>query len=515
MEVIYQIYPLSFLDTNGDGIGDINGVIKKLPYLKELGVSYIWLTPIFKSPMKDNGYDISDYYQINKVFGSKDDLINLINKAKKHNINIMLDLVLNHTSNKHVWFKEAIKNKNSKYHDYYVWSNKLPKIQSFFGGSAWEYVESLDKYYLHLFAKEQPDLNWHNPNVRQELYKMINYYINLGIKGFRLDVLDLVGKVVTDKGIDFHKHLDEYLLELYEECFKDKGILTVGEMNLPLEKAHQLSSDKILSMVFQFDHVALDEVKGKGKWELKELDLNDLKDKFEKVQLKYEDSGIPALFWSNHDQPRALGRYLNLEYRYYAQTMLQTLLYLQKGNVFIYQGEEFGMSGLGKVEIDKYKDIEAINYYNEAILTKDKDTVLRSLEVKARDHSRTPMQWDNSINAGFTKGKPWLMTNPNYTYVNASTDIKSENSIYMYLKKLLQIKKNNQTLIKGKYKRIELGPNIYSYERILDDKYLIICNFTDDNININLPKGKIIISNYQHKTNKLRPYEALLMKRDD
>ena len=240
---------------------------------------------------------------------------------------------------------------------------------------------------------------------------MINYYINLGIKGFRLDVLDLVGKVVTDKGIDFHKHLDEYLLELYEECFKDKGILTVGEMNLPLEKAHQLSSDKILSMVFQFDHVALDEVKGKGKWELKELDLNDLTDTFEKVQLKYEDSGIPALFWSNHDQPRALGRYLNLEYRYYAQTMLQTLLYLQKGNVFIYQGEEFGMSGLGKVEIDKYKDIEAINYYNEAILTKDKDTVLRSLEVKARDHSRTPMQWDNSINIGFTKGKPWLMTN--------------------------------------------------------------------------------------------------------
>ncbi len=513
MEVIYQIYPLSFLDTNNDGIGDIKGIIKKLDYFKELGVNYLWLTPIFSSPMEDNGYDISNYYDINPMFGSLDDLKDLIRLAKKRNIKIILDLVLNHTSTEHIWFKEACKDINNKYHDYYIWSKKKTEIYSIFGGSAWEYVPSVDKYYLHMFSKGQADLNWKNKHLREELYKMINYYINLGVGGFRLDVLDLIGKDLENNNLYDRDLLGKYLLELNNKCFKGKDIFTVAEMNLPLERAQKLSEENILTTIFQFDHIALDEVAGKGKWELKPLKLNDLKTTLNRLQQAYFKGGVPSLFWSNHDQPRALGRYLNLNYRYYGQTMLFMLMYLQKGYIFIYQGEEFGMSGLGYVDISVYKDIEAINYYNEAIKTKPKEEVLKSLSVKARDHSRTPMQWNNTKYAGFSKVKPWIDVNSNYPNVNFKKDYESETSIYLFLKELLKIKANNETLKNGSFKLIDLGENIFAYERILNETYLVVCNFSDKKQKITNISGQIILNNYENFSNVLKPYQALLIKR--
>ena len=513
MEIIYQIYPLSFLDTNNDGIGDIKGVIKKLDYFEELGVNYLWLTPIFSSPMEDNGYDISDYYNINPIFGSLDDLKELIKKAKKRKIKIILDLVLNHTSTKHIWFKEACKGVDNKCHDYYIWSEEKTDITSIFSGSAWEYVESVGKYYLHMFSVGQADLNWKNKHLREELYKMINYYINLGVGGFRLDVLDLIGKDLENNNLYNRDLLKKYLLELNNRCFKGKDIFTVAEMNLPLEKAQKLSEENILTTVFQFDHIALDEVKGKGKWELKSLKLDDLKETLNKFQQAYSKGGMPSLFWSNHDQPRALGRYLNLDYRYYGQTMLFMLMFLQKGHIFIYQGEEFGMSGLGYVDISVYKDVEAINYYNEAIKVKPKEEVLKSLSVKARDHSRTPMQWDNTKYAGFSNVKPWLDVNKNYPTVNFKKDYESENSIYLFLKELLKIKTNNETLKNGSFKLVDLGENVFAYERKLDENYLVVCNFSDCEQKIKDIDGKIILNNYKEFNNKLKPYQALLIKR--
>ncbi len=513
MEVIYQIYPLSFLDTNNDGIGDIKGIIKKLDYFEKLGVNYLWLTPVFSSPMEDNGYDISDYYNINPIFGSLDDLKELIKLAKEKNIKIILDLVLNHTSTEHIWFKEACKNINSKYYDYYIWSNKPTNIISIFGGSAWEYVPKINKFYLHMFSKGQADLNWKNKHLREELYKMINYYIDLGVGGFRLDVLDLIGKDLENNNLYNRDLLKKYLLELNDKCFKGKDIFTVAEMNLPLETAQKLSEENILSTIFQFDHIALDEVANMGKWELKPLKLNDLKITLNKFQQAYHKGGMPSLFWSNHDQPRALGRYLNLDYRYYGQTMLFMLMYLQKGHIFIYQGEEFGMSGLGYVDIGVYKDIEAINYYNEAIKFKPKEEVLKSLSVKARDHSRTPMQWNNTKYAGFSKVKPWMDVNSNYLSVNFKKDYESENSIYLFLKELLKIKRNNETLKNGSFKLVDLGENIFAYERILDENYLVVCNFSDKEEKIKNISGKIILNNYDSFSNKLKPYQALLIKR--
>jgi oligo-1,6-glucosidase/glucan 1,6-alpha-glucosidase len=513
MAIIYQIYPLSFLDTNKDGIGDIKGIIKKLKYLEELGAEYIWITPIFKSPMEDNGYDISNYYDVNPIFGTKEDLKELIDTAKKHNIKIILDLVLNHTSIEHDWFIKASKDVNSKYHDYYIWSKNPPQIDSYFGGSAWEYVPSVKKYYLHMFSTGQADLNWKNEKLREELFEMINYYIDLGAGGFRLDVLDLIGKDLENNNLYDRELLLKYLKELNEKCFKGKDIFTVGEMNLPLEKAHYLSKNEILTTVFQFNHIALDEVAGKGKWELKKLELNDLKEVLNNIQQVYQKGGTPSLFWSNHDQPRALGRYLNLDYRYYGQTMLFMLMYLQKGHIFIYQGEEFGMSGLGLVDIDKYKDVEALNYYNIATKTKSKESVLRSLAVKARDHARTPMQWNNTKNAGFSKGKPWMEVNANYTEVNFEKDYNSDKSIYKFLKKLLEIRQNNTTFDKGLFKLVVLGPHIFAYERVLDDNYLIVCNFSDKKQPIIDLKGEIILNNYDSLDNQLKPYQALLIKR--
>jgi oligo-1,6-glucosidase len=513
MGVIYQIYPLSFLDTNEDGIGDIRGIIKKIKYLKELGAEYIWITPIFESPMEDNGYDISDYYKIHPMFGNMGDLKELISIAKEHEIKIILDLVLNHTSTKHHWFKEAKKDINSKYHDYYIWSNNPPKIDSIFGGSAWEYVKEIDKYYLHMFSVGQADLNWKNKQLREELYQMINYYIDMGVGGFRLDVLDLIGKDLENNNLYNSDLLLTYLKELNESCFKGKDIFTVGEMNLPLERAHYLSKNEILTTVFQFNHIALDEVAGKGKWELKKLELNDLKKVLNQIQEVYKKDGMPSLFWSNHDQPRALGRYLNLDYRYYGQTMLFMLMYLQKGHIFIYQGEEFGMSGLGKVGIDKYQDIEAINYYNIATKTKPVEVVLESLSVKARDHARTPMQWNDSKYAGFSQVKPWMDVNPNYHEVNFEKDYYSEKSIYKFLKKLLEIRRNNQVFDEGLFKLVDLGKHIFAYERRLDDDYLVVCNFSDKNQPFNKIKGEILLNNYDELNGELRPYQALLIKR--
>lgn len=511
MKVIYQIYPLSFKDTNNDGIGDIGGVIEKLPYLKELGVDYIWLTPICESPMIDNGYDISDYYKINPIFGSNEDFLKLLNGAKKLNMDIIVDLVLNHTSSEHAWFKESRKSKDNPFRNYYIWQEEPNDITSTFSGNAWTKDEITNEYYFHLFAKEQPDLNWQNPDVRKEMYKMINYYIDLGVKGFRLDVLDLIGKDVKSKQLSNGPFLLEYLEELYENCFKGKDIYTVAEMGIPLEVSKIITEKGYLTSIFQFDHIILDEVKGKGKWELRKLQLSELKKIFNNYQ---SNPAVIPLFWSNHDQPRALGRYLNLDYRYYGQTMLFTLLYLQRGHIYIYQGEEFGMSGLGYQPIDVYKDVESINFYNHS--TKPIKDRLRSLEVKSRDHSRTPMQWDNSLNAGFSTNNPWIIVNPNYKEVNCLKDLNSENSIYHFLQKLIKLKKTSKTLSQGNFEMLLWeNEDIFAYKRTLDETYIVVVNFKDRCVahNLNFENYKIILNNYKTLTQTLNPYQAVVLKK--
>ena len=510
MKVIYQIYPLSFKDTNNDGIGDIGGVIEKLPYLKELGVDYIWLTPIYESPMIDNGYDISDYYNISPIFGTNDEFLKLLTEAKKMDMNIIMDLVLNHTSSEHKWFKEAKKSKDNPFRNYYIWSEKPSDITSTFSGNAWTKDELTNEYYFHLFAKEQPDLNWQNEKVRHEMYKMINYYIDSGVKGFRLDVLDLIGKDVKTNKLSNGPYLLEYLEELYETCFKGKDIYTVAEMGIPLEVSKIITEKGYLSSIFQFDHIILDEVNGKGKWALRDLELLELKEVFNNYQ---SNPSIIPLFWSNHDQPRALGRYLNLDYRYYGQTMLFTLLYLQRGHIYIYQGEEFGMSGLGYQPINVYKDVESINFFNYS--KESTEEKLKSLKVKSRDHSRTPMQWDDSLYAGFSNRKPWIIVNPNYQEVNCLKDLNSANSIYYFLKKFIELKKTIKTLSKGSFEMLLWeNEDIFAYKRTLDETYIIIANFKDKCVclDLKLQDYEIVLNNYDTLTSKLNPYQAIVLK---
>lgn len=532
--VVYQIYPRSFKDSNGDGIGDIQGIIEKLDYLKELGIDVIWLSPVYKSPNDDNGYDISDYYDIMNEFGTMDDMDILLKESNKRGIKILMDLVVNHTSDEHKWFIEAKKSKDNEYRDYYIWrkpvNGKEPnELISTFSGSAWEYDEESGEYYLHLFSKKQPDLNWENPKVREEVWKMMNFWIDKGIGGFRMDVIDLVGKVPDEMIKENGPMLHDYLQEMNRNSFGNYDLLTVGETwgaTPEVAKLYSNPSRNELSMVFQFEHISLDKIPGKNKWDLKPLDLRDLKRVFSKWQTELEGEGWNSLFWNNHDLPRIVSRWGDdKEYRVESAKMLATLLHGLKGTPYIYQGEEIGMTNIKFDTIEEYNDIEIRNMYKDRIARGFKhEEIMESIYVKGRDNARTPMQWSEEENAGFTTGKPWLTINENYKDINVERALKDKNSIFYHYKKLIELRKENEVIIYGDYTLIDPeDKSVYAYTRELNgDKILVVCNFYGENIEFNYKdivnkEPNILLSNYSDSSTnikklKLRPYEAIMFR---
>ena len=531
--VVYQIYPRSFKDSNGDGIGDINGIREKLDYLKELGIDVIWLSPVYKSPNDDNGYDISDYYDIMDEFGTMEDMDNLLKEANERGIKILMDLVVNHTSDEHKWFIEAKKSKDNEYRDYYIWrdsvdGNEPNDLGSTFSGSAWQYDETTGQYYLHLFSKKQPDLNWENGKVRNEVYKMMNFWVDKGIGGFRMDVIDLIGKVPDEMITGNGPKLHEYLQEMNKAALEGKDLLTVGETwgaTPDVAKLYSNPERKELSMVFQFEHIGLDQIEGKEKWDVKSLELLDLKKVLSKWQTELEGQGWNSLFWNNHDLPRIVSRWGNdKEYRIESAKMLATLLHGMKGTPYIYQGEELGMTNVRFDDINDYNDIESLNMYKDRLSKGySHNEIMESIYAKGRDNARTPMQWDDSENAGFTTGTPWLAVNKNYDKINAKQCLQDENSIFNHYKKLIDIRKNNDTIIYGDYKLLcEDDENIFAYVRELnEDKILVVCNFYDKDVEFKFDGdfnySKVLLSNYNDSSKmieklKLRPYEAVMYR---
>ena len=531
--VVYQIYPRSFNDSNGDGIGDINGIREKLDYLKELGIDVIWLSPVYKSPNDDNGYDISDYCDIMDEFGTMEDMENLLKEANEKGIKILMDLVVNHTSDEHKWFIEAKKSKDNKYRDYYIWRDPVDghepnDLASCFSGSAWQYDESTAQYYLHLFSKKQPDLNWENEKVRNEVYKMMNFWVDKGIGGFRMDVIDLIGKVPDEMITGNGPKLHDYLQEMNKAALEGHDLLTVGETwgaNPEIAKLYSNPKRKELSMVFQFEHIGLDQIEGKEKWDVKPLDLLDLKKVLSKWQTELEGEGWNSLFWNNHDLPRIVSRWGNdKEYRVESAKMLATLLHGMKGTPYIYQGEEFGMTNVRFEDINEYNDIETLNMYKDRISKGySHDEIMASIYAKGRDNARTPMQWDSTENAGFTTGNPWLAVNKNYKFINAEDCLQDKDSIFYHYKKLIEIRKHNDTIIYGDYKLLlPEDKNVFAYSRKLNgDKIVVVCNFYDKEVNLNFKEDfnnvEILLSNYKDssifmKDLKLRPYEAIMYR---
>ena len=531
--VVYQIYPRSFKDSNGDGIGDINGIREKLDYLKELGIDVIWLSPVYKSPNDDNGYDISDYCDIMDEFGTMEDMDNLLKEANERGIKILMDLVVNHTSDEHKWFIEAKKSKDNEYRDYYIWRDPVEghepnELGSCFSGSAWQYDETTGQYYLHLFSKKQPDLNWENEKVRNEVYKMMNFWVDKGIGGFRMDVIDLIGKVPDEMITGNGPKLHEYLQEMNKAALEGKDLLTVGETwgaTPDVAKLYSNPGRKELSMVFQFEHIGLDQIEGKEKWDVKSLELLDLKKVLSKWQTELEGQGWNSLFWNNHDLPRIVSRWGNdKEYRIESAKMLATLLHGMKGTPYIYQGEELGMTNVRFDDINDYNDIESLNMYKDRLSKGySHNEIMESIYAKGRDNARTPMQWDDSENAGFTTGTPWLAVNKNYDKINAKQCLQDENSIFNHYKKLIDIRKNNDTIIYGDYKLLcEDDENIFAYVRELNgDKILVVCNFYDKDVEFKFDGdfnySKVLLSNYNDSSKmieklKLRPYEAVMYR---
>ncbi|MFL0166624.1 glycoside hydrolase family 13 protein [Candidatus Clostridium helianthi] len=534
--VVYQVYPRSFNDSNGDGIGDLRGIIEKLDYLKELGIDVIWLSPVYKSPNDDNGYDISNYEDIMDEFGTMEDMDDLIKEGNKRGIKILMDLVVNHTSDEHKWFIEAKKSKDNPYRDYYIWRDPVNgeepnDLRSTFSGSAWQYDETTGQYYLHLFSKKQPDLNWENEEVRNRIYEMMNFWIDKGIGGFRMDVIELIGKIPDKKITDNGPKLHEYIREMNKKTFGGKDLLTVGETwgcTTEIAKKYSNPDDSELSMIFQFEHILLDQQPGKEKWDLKPLELLDLKKALSRWQVELEGTGWNSLFWNNHDVPRIVSRWGNdKEYRVESAKMLATLLHGMKGTPYIYQGEELGMTNVRFESLEDYKDIETLNMYNERKKQGyAHEDIMLSIYTKGRDNARTPMQWDDSQNAGFTSGQPWLKVNPNYKEINAESQLKDENSIFNYYKKLIKIRKSNPVVVYGKYElMLEENKEIFAYTRTLENELLlVICNFTGNETEFALERKfefkskELLISNYNVNENdsidsiELKPYESRIYK---
>ncbi len=527
--VAYQIYPRSFCDSNGDGIGDINGIRSKLWYLEELGVDVIWLSPIYASPGADNGYDICDYYNISPEYGTMEDMKALIQECENRGIKIIMDLVVNHTSDEHPWFVEAKKSKDNPYRDFYIWreggtGNPPNGLESCFGGSAWEYSQETGEYYLHFFHKKQPDLNWENETMRKEIWKMMNYWIDMGIGGFRMDVIDMIGKVPDQEIKENGPKLHEYLQEMNRETFGDKNLMTVGECWGADTRNGSLYSDperKELDMIFQFEQIMIDQVPGKQKWDLQPLDLKRLKEVFAKWQKALDKKGWNSLFWNNHDLPRIVSRWGNdKEYRVESAKMLATALHGMKGTPYIYQGEEIGMTNYPFLRIEDFTDVESLNMYQER---KEKgyreEEIMESLRAKSRDNARTSMQWNDSREAGFTTGKPWYRVNPNYTEINAEQALKDPDSIFYYYQKLISLRKKEPILTEGTFELLcPEDEHIFAYTREWEGKkWLAACSFYEKQVCFSYPgQGKVVISNYGQEAVtsleqiELRPYEAAI-----
>jgi glucan 1,6-alpha-glucosidase len=529
--VVYQIYPRSFQDSNGDGIGDIPGIISRLDYLQLLGITAIWLSPVYKSPNDDNGYDISDYEDIMDEFGSMADMEELIQEANKRDIKIVMDLVVNHTSDEHAWFVEAKKGKENPYRDYYVWrdpvNGDVPNdLHSTFSGSAWEYDEASGQYYLHLFSKKQPDLNWENKKVRQEVYDMMNFWLEKGIGGFRMDVIDLIGKLPDQSITGNGPMLHTYLQEMNQATFGSQDVMTVGETWGATPEIAKLYSDPTrneLSMVFQFEHIGLDQQEGKDKWDLKPLSIGQLKQVLSKWQTSLGHEGWNSLFWNNHDLPRIVSRWGNdKEYRVESAKMFAILLHMMKGTPYIYQGEEIGMTNCPISTIDEVDDIESINMYNERLdQGYTKEAIIESINAKGRDNARTPMQWDNSANAGFTTGTPWLHVNPNYPEINVEQSLADEDSVFYTYKKLIELRKEHAIVVWGEYELIEeTEEEVFAYYREFSgEKWLVVANFSESKQTFKLEEeiGEVLVHNYHTSLPKsgevsLKPYEAFAAK---
>lgn len=523
--VIYQVYPRSFQDSNGDGIGDINGIIERLGYLEDLGIDAIWLSPVYQSPQDDNGYDISDYQDIDPMFGTLDDMERLIKEAKNHHIRIIMDLVLNHTSDEHRWFLEAKKSKTNPYHDYYVWRDGVEgtppnDMTACFGGSAWEWVPEVQQYYFHQFSVKQPDLNWDNPKVRREIYDMIYWWMEKGVGGFRLDVIDQIAKEPDKKITNNGPRLHEYLREMSRETFQKGDLITVGEAwGATTENAKQFSNPdgSELSMVFQFEHIGLDQQEGKEKWDLAPLPFLKLKEIWNRWQTELNRFGWNSLFWNNHDLPRIVSRWGNdKEYRAESAKMLATLLHGMQGTPYIYQGEERGMTNV-QYAIEDYRDIEIRNMYQERLAKGYEEAdIMRSIHAKGRDNARTPMQWDDTENAGFTQGIPWIKVNPNYREINAESQVNDPCSIYNYYKKLVGLRKEYDVFAEGSFQMLlQDDEDIFAYLRQGEtENLLVICNFYDKTLKCPLQEswgeGTLLICNYEDRSDMsvLRPYEA-------
>lgn len=540
--VAYQIYPRSFMDSNNDGIGDLQGIISKLDYLKDLGIDVIWICPVYKSPNDDNGYDISDYQDIMSDFGTMEDFNELLSEIHKRNMKIIIDLVINHTSDEHPWFIESRSSKQNPKRDWYIWregkDNKEPNNwESIFKGSAWEYDENTKEYYLHLFSKKQPDLNWENEDMRNEIYKMINWWLDKGIDGFRVDAISHINKEEGLVDMDnpdnlkyvpsFDKHMNvegihDYLRELKENTFSKYDIMTVGEANgVKAEQATDWvgENDGKFNMLFQFEHIDL--------WNSSEFNLPNLKKVWNKWQVNLENDGWNALFIENHDITRVVSSWGD-DTRFLKESAkaLGLLYFMHKGTPFIYQGQEIGMTNVKFNDINEYDDIRSINEYNQLINQgmSPKDA-LEHIWNTSRDNTRTPMQWDDSLNAGFSKSNPWIHVNPNYKYINVKEQLEDDDSILNFYKKMIKIKTSSECLIYGKYNLIlEDDTNIFAYERILnDEKFLVICNLKSESSNykyekLTLKYENLILSNYNVDAHKdlnnfeLKPWEARLYK---
>ena len=540
--VVYQIYPRSFCDSNGDGIGDLNGITSKLDYLKELGIDVIWLSPVYKSPNDDNGYDISDYEDIMTEFGTMDDFDKMLAAAHERGIKIVMDLVVNHTSDEHPWFVESRSSKDNEKRDYYIWKEgkdgKEPtNWGSAFSGPAWKYDEKTDMYYLHLFSVKQPDLNWENPKVRKEVFDMMTRWCEKGIDGFRMDVISLISKpegypdakvvgLYGDMGICANgPKVHDYLKEMNEKVLSKFDIMTVGETaGVTLEEAKKYANTdgSELNMVFQFEHMDLDGGE-KFKWSTKPMPLVPLKENLSKWQKGLDGVAWNSLYFCNHDQPRIVSRLGDESdaYRELSAKCIATCLHMMQGTPYVYQGEELGMTNTVFNSVDDFRDLESINAYRELVesgLYTDED-MFPKIAHKSRDNARTPMQWDASENAGFTTGKPWIAVNPNYKKINVADQLKREDSVFHYYQKLIRLRKENEIIVYGNYELLlPEDENIFAHTRTLDNqKLLVVCNFSKSEQKFDFSgyeNAKVLISNYNGDTGKdgiLKPYEATVL----
>lgn len=543
--VVYQIYPRSFMDSNGDGVGDLQGIISRLDYLKYLGVDVIWLSPVYQSPNDDNGYDISDYQDIMEEFGTMADFDALLAAAHERGIRIVMDLVVNHTSDEHRWFVESRKSTDNEYRDYYIWKEGKDRQTppnnwgSCFGGPAWQYDETTDMYYLHLFSKKQPDLNWDNPNVRREVFDMMTWWCDKGIDGFRMDVISMISKTkempdgeVQDLYGDFNPYcvhgpnVHKYLQEMNEEVLSKYDIMTVGEtpgVTTELAKQYAGENTRELNMVFQFEHVEGD---GKyGKWTDEKTPLTTLKKTLSRWQTELYGRAWNSLFWDNHDQPRAVSRFGDdrPQYREASAKMLATCLHMLQGTPYIYQGEELGMTNYPFENPDDFRDIESVNAYREWCLDGQlsHEEFWPCIVFKSRDNARTPMQWDDTEQAGFTTGTPWIAVNPNYKEINAKAETADPDSVFHYYRKLIALRKENPVIVYGKYEAmLEDSEELFVYTRTLkQEKLLVVCSFCDHETAFTIPsefaEAACLISNmgntYAGGEVRLQPYEAFVL----